>query len=97
MVCSYCGGPEHTNDPCPLASTTFDPVNNPKGYTLRPVKPPGEVIDVIESWQLPYLLGNVVKYIARYREKGAPLQDLKKARWYLDRAIANMELGGERK
>ena len=50
-----------------------------------------EVIDVIEDWDLGFCLGNTIKYIARAGHKGAPLEDLKKARWYLERAIATME------
>ena len=51
---------------------------------------PYEVIKVIEAWNLDFNLGNVVKYIARAgRKDGADLiEDLQKARWYLDREIA---------
>jgi len=50
-----------------------------------------EAIKVIEAWGLGFCLGNTVKYIARAERKGAPLEDLKKARWYLEREIANRE------
>lgn len=50
---------------------------------------PYEAIKVIEAWQLGFNLGNTVKYIARAEHKGATLQDLEKARWYLDREISN--------
>lgn len=50
---------------------------------------PYEAIKVIEAWGLGFNLGNTVKYIAREAHKGAALEDLKKARWYLDREIAN--------
>ena len=50
-----------------------------------------EVIDVIEDWGVGYHLGNVVKYVARAPHKGEELQDLKKALWYLQRHIKNME------
>lgn len=64
-----------------------DPVNKPSHYAaLRP-----EPITVIEGWNLGYRLGNVVKYIARHRNKGETIQDLKKARYYLDREIAALE------
>lgn len=62
-------------------------VDHPAHY--RPGK--YEAIDVIEEWGLGFCLGNVVKYIARHGLKGSPLEDLKKARWYLDRAITEME------
>ena len=60
-----------------------DAVNHPSHYTRGKI----EVIDFIEDQQLPYHLGNVVKYIARAGYKGDKLEDLKKARWYLDRYI----------
>lgn len=60
-----------------------DVINHPSHYTRGKI----EVIDFIEDQQLPYHLGNVVKYIARAGYKGDKLEDLKKARWYLDRYI----------
>lgn len=56
---------------------------------------PYEAIKVIEAWGLGFNLGNAVKYISRAGKKDDPvLQDLKKARWYLDREISNLEQGG---
>lgn len=52
---------------------------------------PYEAIKVIEAWGLGFCLGNTVKYISRAEHKGATLQDLKKARWYLDREISSRE------
>ena len=60
-----------------------DAENHPSHYTRGKI----EVIDFIEDQQLPYHLGNVIKYIARAGYKGDKLEDLKKARWYLDRYI----------
>ena len=50
-----------------------------------------EVIDVIEDWKLDFHAGNVVKYVSRYKHKESPIQDLKKARWYLNRLIQLLE------
>lgn len=50
---------------------------------------PYEAIKVIEAWGLGFNLGNTAKYIARAEHKGATVQDLEKARWYLDREISN--------
>ena len=52
-----------------------------------------EVIKVLEAWELGFHLGNAVKYIARAGKKHrtSELEDLKKARWYLERRIANLE------
>lgn len=54
---------------------------------------PYEAIKVIEAWGLGFCLGNTVKYISRAgkKDKSATLEDLKKARWYLDREIQTME------
>lgn len=77
----------------PLCSCTgfleADPVNHPSHYTSGGI----ETIDVIEAWQLGFHLGNAVKYISRAGKKGDALEDLKKARWYLDREIARRERG----
>jgi uncharacterized protein DUF3310 len=63
-----------------------DPVSHPAHYVQGGI----ETIDFIEAKQLGYHLGNVVKYITRWELKGT-LEDLKKARWYLDRFINNKE------
>lgn len=60
-----------------------DNINHPKHYNHGDIEP----IDVIEDWKLPYHLGNVVKYIARAEHKGNMVEDLKKARWYINRYI----------
>jgi hypothetical protein len=63
-----------------------DPIN-PKHYSVSGLQP----IDAIEKWELGFCLGNAVKYIARAGKKNDLLEDLKKARWYLDREIAKLE------
>lgn len=52
-----------------------------------------EAIKVIEAWRLGFNLGNTIKYICRAGKKDQSklLQDLKKAKWYLDREISNLE------
>lgn len=50
-----------------------------------------EAIDVIEAWGLGFNLGNAVKYVSRAGRKGDALEDLRKARWYLDREIQTRE------
>ena len=67
-------------------------VNHPAHYGGK--RNPYEAIKVIEAWGLSFHLGNTVKYIARAPHKGAQIQDLEKARWYLDRAIAQAKKGG---
>lgn len=55
---------------------------------------PYEAIKVIEAWGLGFNLGNTVKYISRADVKGAPLVDLRKAAWYLQREIGRREASG---
>ncbi len=52
---------------------------------------PYDTIRVAEAWQLGFHLGNVLRYIALAGEKSDALEALKKARWYLDRYIDNLE------
>lgn len=69
--------------------TGHDPVNKPSHYTDGKI----EVIDFIEDKKLGFHLGNSVKYIARAGKKAPSktIQDLEKARWYLDRQINNLK------
>ncbi len=60
-----------------------DAVNHPAHYKVGGI----ETIDFIEAKNLGYNLGNVVKYITRADHKGNKLEDLRKAQWYLTRAI----------
>ncbi|MFA9275049.1 MAG: DUF3310 domain-containing protein [Candidatus Aquirickettsiella gammari] len=66
---------------------SHDNVNHPKHYTTHPSGV--ECIQVTEH--MSFCLGNVIKYIWRADEKGASIEDLKKARWYLDREIEKRE------
>ena len=50
-----------------------------------------EVIDFIDSWDFNFTTGNIIKYVSRHKHKDSPLEDLKKARWYLDRLIKRYE------
>ena len=62
-------------------------VEHPQHYNAGAI----EVIDFIEAWSLDFNEGNVVKYVTRHKLKGKPLEDLKKARFYIDRLIALQE------
>lgn len=65
-----------------------DAVNNPQHYCINNL----EVIDVIDTYaRNNYYRGNVIKYVCRADYKGSKLQDLKKARWYLDREISELD------
>ncbi len=60
-----------------------DSVNHPQHYTSSASGV--ECIDLTEN--LGFCLGNAIKYVFRHRAKGTPAEDLKKARWYVDREI----------
>lgn len=64
-----------------------DPVSHPAHYTRAGI----ECIDVIEALGLGYHLGNALKYLWRADHKANGLEDLRKARWYIDREIARRE------
>jgi hypothetical protein len=69
-----------------------DVVNSPPHYKTGGI----EAIEGIEASMGPeayagYLKGSVTKYLWRYEKKGKPLEDLKKARWFLDRLIQKVE------
>ena len=65
----------------------YDPVNRPSHYTEgRKYEP----IDVIEDWNLGFCTGNALKYISRAGRKDDALQDLEKAKWYIEREIMRM-------
>lgn len=60
----------------------MDIISKPVHYNYSTVQP----IDAIEAWNLNFRLSNVVKYVARHKQKNG-LEDLKKALWYLQREI----------
>ena len=79
----------------PTEERTKDNVNHPSHYTSGKI----EVIDFIEDKELNFNLGNVIKYVARAGRKKSQgkslenkaLEDLKKARFYIDREITTRE------
>ena len=76
-------------------TTIYDNVNNPYHYTDSKI----EVIDYIEDKKLGFCLGNAIKYISRAGKKNSngrsvkekEVEDLKKAIWYLNRRIFEIE------
>jgi hypothetical protein len=66
-----------------------DKVNHPEHYSVGGI----EAIDVIEAWGLGFHLGNVVKYVCRAGRKDGHGrdEDLRKARWYINRALGAEE------
>ena len=61
-------------------------VNHPSHY-VKGIEP----IDIIESWELNFSLGNVIKYTLRAPYKENMVQDLEKAKWYLERELQRLK------
>jgi hypothetical protein len=68
-----------------------DNVNHPKHYTNHPSGV--ECIEVTEH--MNFCVGNAIKYLWRAGLKGEQVEDLRKARWYIDREIARILNGGK--
>ena len=64
-------------------------INHPEHYG----KGIYEAINVIEAWNLGFSLGNVLKYLSRAGKKDPEreIEDLEKAKWYLERHIQNLK------
>ena len=62
-----------------------DNVNSPNHYTQGQYETIDVIEDIVEDFE-SYLLGNIIKYISRYKNKNG-VQDLEKAEWYLKRLI----------
>ena len=73
------------------ASKKMDNVNHPAHY--GGADNVYEAIKVIEAWNLDFCLGNVVKYISRAgkKEGNSLIQDLEKAKWYLEKRIQELK------
>ena len=72
----------------PPLPASEDPVNHPKHYTNHP----SGVACIQITRHMNFNLGNVFKYIWRSDIKHqAPVEDLKKARWYLNDEISRLE------
>ena len=83
-------GRRHSYETHGPKSLEKDLVNNPEHYTKGI-----ETIHYIKSWGMSYEQGNVVKYVSRYNlkhdTKEQQIQDLKKALWYLQDMIKDLE------
>ena len=58
-------------------------INHPSHYNDGNI----EVIDYIEDKNFNFNLGNAIKYISRAGKKGDKIEDLEKAKWYIQREI----------
>lgn len=64
-------------------SEAHDPVNHPKHYNAHP----SGVECIAITRHMSFNIGNAMKYLWRADEKGAPIEDLKKAIWYINDEI----------
>lgn len=64
-------------------------INHPKHYNMGSI----EVIDFIEDKSLNFNRGNIIKYVVRagYKNKQTELEDLKKAKFYIEREIERID------
>jgi len=64
-------------------------IDHPKHYNSGQF----EVIDIIEDWKLDFCLGNAIKYISRagLKDPNKETEDLRKAIWYINRKIKQLE------
>jgi hypothetical protein len=66
-------------------------INHPSHYAGTKIEVICYIEDKLTTEQFEgYCIGNVLKYVSRYRLKGG-IEDLKKADWYLRRIIKTME------
>ena len=85
---------ENAEDSCCNKEPNVDMVNHPSHYTQGGI----ECIDCIKSATVgkvgieAFCVGNAIKYLFRYEEKNG-IEDVKKARWYIDRLIKELENG----
>ena len=83
---------ENAETECCNKEPNFDMVNHPAHYTQGGI----ECIDCIKSAIVgkvgieAFCVGNAIKYLFRYEEKNG-IEDVKKARWYIDRLIKELE------
>lgn len=66
-----------------ISNDEIDMVNHPLHSSVHGINP----IDYIESHNLNFNLGNVIQYVSRASFEGTELQNLKKAKWHLEREI----------
>jgi len=67
-----------------------DNVNSPRHYTAGDIEVIDYIQDNLQEGFEHYCIGSIIKYISRYKNKNG-IEDLKKARWYLNKIINELE------
>ena len=68
--------------------TKQEMVNHPHHYNMG--NPAYEPYKVISEWECNFNIGNAIKYLARYKQKWNPIEDLEKAKKYIDFEIERL-------
>lgn len=69
-----------------------DNVEHPAHYNSGKYETIDVIIDTLGEYEaISYCHGNVIKYMSRLWEKGKPIEDASKAKWYLNKMIELME------
>ena len=93
LPCLYCNGSGKLNamgfeKDCWYCAVNSQPIQPQPYYHTGTY----EAINVIEAWGLNFNLGNVIKYVARAgRKTDNPIEDLEKAKWYIEREIDKLK------
>jgi len=76
-----------------MVNVEYDSVNHPEHYNQGRIETIDYIVDVLGEYDsIHYCHGNVLKYLgSRLWNKNNPIEDAKKARWYLDKMIELME------
>ena len=77
------GFSDRRSDQAQVDDKASQEIDHPSHYQGSSV----EAIDVIEAFDLNFMLGNAIKYILRCDKKGEKIKDIEKAIWYLRREI----------
>ena len=82
------------DDMAEWANAKQDNVNRPPHYNQGSIECIDYLKDNLGDGFPDYLDGNIKKYLHRWRYKNAPIEDLRKARWYLERLIQELNENG---
>jgi hypothetical protein len=74
-----------------------DMINHPPHYNQSGIECIEAIGAATDTYFRYYLQGNIIKYLWRFDYKGKPLEDLKKAQWYLNKLIEVVEEDEERR
>ena len=79
--------PRHADTPEALPEAPVEDAINPSHYRKH-----ASGIECIEvTRHLNFNIGNAIKYLWRYMDKGDPIENLKKAQWYIDDEIRRLQ------